>query len=459
MSLLSASQDRGDIQSPSRLIDVDRALKSPGADPQQSALGPIGRQSVFKPLTRLQAVSRSLLLRRLAGLRNGSLEIADVDGARRVGAESPEAPTGRINVHNPRFYPTTIFGGELAAAESYLRGDWDVDDLLTAMRVLARETPDDSALARVIARCTRPVRAAWNWMRRNTRAGSRRNISAHYDLSNEFFQMMLDPTMTYSCGIFESPESTLEEASSTKYDRICRKLLLRPQDHVLEIGTGWGGFALHAASHYGCRVTTTTISQQQHDFARERIDQAGLGDRITLLQQDYRDLSGSYDKLVSIEMIEAVGHRFLDIYFAQCCRLLKPDGMMALQAITIPDGRYDAYRRSVDFIQRYIFPGGCLPSISAIGGALRRTDFHLLHAEDFSAHYARTLACWRRNFWSNAESVRQLGFDERFMRMWHYYLCYCEAGFRERQIGICQMLLAKPGCRRASLVGPLPVGG
>jgi cyclopropane-fatty-acyl-phospholipid synthase len=294
---------------------------------------------------------------------------------------------------------------------------------------------------------------AVNWLRRNTRTGSKRNIADHYDLSNDFFAAMLDPTMTYSSGVFLTSTSTLAEASAEKYDRICRKLLLTPNDHVLEIGTGWGGFALHAAKHYGCQVTTTTISQEQHAFAATRIREALLEDRITLLSDDYRDLHGHYDKLVSIEMIEAVGEKFLPEYFSKCSELLKPEGMMLLQAITIPDFRYDRYRKSVDFIQRYVFPGGFLPSIGAIGdGISRSTDFRFFHAEDFGSHYARTLFLWRRNFWENIDKVRSLGFDERFIRTWHYYLCYCEAGFRERQIGVSQLLLAKPACRREPLL-------
>jgi cyclopropane-fatty-acyl-phospholipid synthase len=394
-----------------------------------------------------------LILRRLAGLTSGTLVMTDADGAHRIGTNSGDGCEARITVRNSRFYSRTVLGGSLAAAESYLQGEWDCEDLLGVLRLLGRENAECSKLERGFADVIRPARATWNWLRRNTRSGSRRNIAAHYDLSNDFFQLMLDPTMTYSAGIFESPAATLEEASRAKYDRICRKLALSPQDHVVEIGTGWGDFALHAASNYGCRVTTTTISQQQHSFAQERIHRRGLSDRITVLLQDYRDLSGSYDKLVSIEMIEAVGHRFLDTYFAKCCQLLKPDGMMALQAITIPDQRYDEYRKNVEFIQRYIFPGGCLPSFSAIGGALKRgTDFRLVHSEDFAEHYAETLARWRQNFWFHADRVRRLGFDERFMRMWNYYLCYCEAGFRERQIGVSQVLLSRPDSRR-SLVG------
>ncbi len=322
-------------------------------------------------------------------------------------------------------------------------------NLTTAMRVLAQ---NDEVLAGVetgAARLVRPLRAAVNWLRRNTRAGSKRNISAHYDLSNDFFALMLDPTMTYSSGVFPSPAATLEEASIEKYDRICRKLQLSPQDHVLEIGTGWGGFAEHAVKNYGCRVTTTTISDEQHAYAKQRFQEAGIADRVSLLKDDYRDLRGTYDKLVSIEMIEAVGEKFLPGYFAKCSELLKPHGMMCLQAITIPDHRYDTYRKSVDFIQRYIFPGGFLPSMGAMARCIGRgTDFRFLHVEDFAPHYATTLAHWRRNFWREIEAVRSLGFDERFIRTWHYYLCYCEAGFRERQIGVAQLVLTKPACRR-----------
>jgi len=294
----------------------------------------------------------------------------------------------------------------------------------------------------------RMLRAAAHWCRRNTRAGSKRNIAAHYDLSNEFFSLMLDPTMTYSSGIFDRPGMTLEQASIEKYDRICRRIDLRPGDHLLEIGTGWGGFAEHAVRNYGCRVTTTTISEEQYAYAAQRFRAAGIGRRINLLRHDYRDLSGTFDKLVSIEMIEAVGESFLPGYFEKCSRLLKPDGLFCLQAITIPDHRYASYRRSVDFIQQYIFPGGFLPSVGAIARCVGdRTDFRFLQLEDFGPDYAETLARWRHNFWREIPKVKALGFDKRFIRTWHYYLCYCEAGFHERQIGVAQILLSKPAFR------------
>ena len=395
-------------------------------------------------------------MRRLANLQTGQLTVVDRNGAHEFGQLGASGPAATITVHDRRFYRAVVLGGSLGAAEAYIRGDWDSTDLTAAMRVLAQNTRVLAGVERGATKLLVPLRSAVNRWRRNTRAGSKRNIGAHYDLSNDFLALMLDPTMTYSSGIFPSPTSTLETASIEKYDRICRKLQLTPHDHVLEIGTGWGGFAEHAARRYGCRVTTTTISDQQHAYASRRFRDGSLQNRVQLLKHDYRDLSGKYDKLVSIEMIEAVGQKFLPGYFSKCSELLKPNGMMVLQAITIPDHRYDRYRKSVDFIQQYIFPGGFLPSIGAIGGCLARgTDFRFFHAEEFGQDYARTLAAWRRNFWERMDRIQSLGFDERFIRTWHYYLCYCEAGFRERQIGVSHILLTKPACRRAPILDRL----
>ena len=336
----------------------------------------------------------------------------------------------------------------MGAGESYRDGYWSCDDLVALIQIFARNMQASSDLG-----------GAWNALfdlghqvvhrfKRNTRAGSRRNIAAHYDLSNEFYSLFLDETMTYSSGVFPDEGSSMKDASIEKYDRICRKLRLVPSDHVIEIGTGWGGFAEHAVRHYGCRVTTTTISKQQHDYAQQRFAAAGVEGHVSLLLSDYRDLSGQYDKLVSIEMIEAVGHEYLDTFFAKCSRLLKPDGLAAIQAITIPDQRYEQYRRSVDFIQKYIFPGGCLPSLGAMTTSVGRvTDLQFAHLEDFAEHYARTLRCWRESFHANSDAIRTLGMTERFQRLWDYYFCYCEGAFREKQIGVCQMLLQKPGNR------------
>jgi cyclopropane-fatty-acyl-phospholipid synthase len=300
---------------------------------------------------------------------------------------------------------------------------------------------------------TAPLRRLLHWLNRNSRDGSRRNIAAHYDLGNDLFALMLDETMAYSCGIYQRADATLHEAQVAKFERICRKLRLSPADHLLEIGTGWGGFAIHAASRYGCRVTTTTISREQHDWAREKIEAAGLSDRVTLLLDDYRDLGGRYDKLVSIEMIEAVGARYLDTYTAQCARLLEPHGAMLLQAITIQDQLYEEALESVDFIQRFIFPGSFIPSVSAVTDSVRRvTDFKVFHLEDIGPHYATTLRHWRENFFARLPEVHRLGYPDAFVRMWEYYLCYCEGGFLERQLGDVQMLLTRPGCRLPPVV-------
>ena len=392
-------------------------------------------------------------MRRLARISTGRLIIRDGGRTSVCGHPDPSENEAVIEVRDHRFYRAVALGGGLGAAEAYIRGYWESADLTAAMCVLSRNAEALKGVENGPARLLRPFRVATSWLRRNTRAGSKRNIAAHYDLSNDFFALMLDPTMTYSSGVFPTPTSTLEEASVEKYDRICRKLQLTPDDHVLEIGTGWGGFAEHAARRYGSRVTTTTISEQQYAYARQRFRNAELDDCISLLKEDYRDLHGEYDKLVSIEMMEAVGERFLPSYFAKCAELLRPDGMAVLQAITIPDHRYDNYRRSVDFIQRYIFPGGFLPSFRAIGDCLgRATDFRFFHCEDFGSHYAETLAHWRRRFWNNIAAIRSLGFDQQFIRTWHYYLCYCEAGFRERQIGVSQIVLSKPACRRPPIL-------
>lgn len=394
-----------------------------------------------------------MVLGRLQAIQRGVVQVHEGSACYTLGDAEPGEAPAVLTVHSPRFYRRVALGGALGAAESYLDGEWDSPDLVAAIRVLARNA---EALARVesgAARLVRPARAVLHWLRRNTRAGSRRNIAAHYDLSNEFFGLMLDPTMTYSSGVYPHEGASLRDASQEKYDRVCRKLRLQPGDHVLEIGAGWGGFAEHAAREYGCRVTTTTISKQQHAYAAERLGAAGLSDRVTLLSQDYRDLSGQFDKLVSIEMIEAVGERFLPAFFGKCSSLLRPEGMMLLQSITIPDHRYQQYRRSVDFIQRYIFPGGFLPSPGAITQCLgSHTDFRLAHLEDFGAHYARTLRDWRGNFSAQLDRVRRLGFDQRFIRTWTYYLSYCEAAFWERQIGVAQLLLTKPASRAEPLI-------
>ncbi len=399
---------------------------------------------------------RRLAWQRLGALEHGRLTVEDGDQSRTFGESGAGSLSATIRVHDPRFYRRLIFGGSLGAAEAYIHGFWHCDNLVNLVRVFCRNAELSSGLERGVVGMLSPLRLFAHRMRRNTHSGSRRNITAHYDLGNDFFSLFLDPTLAYSCAIFPAGESTLLEASEAKFDRICHKLELKPEDHLLEIGSGWGGFALYAGRKYGCRITTTTISQKQYEFSRDLIREAGLADRVTVRMQDYRRLRGSYDKLVSIEMIEAVGYQYFDTYFRLCSELLKPQGMMLLQAIVIPDQRYDRYRRSVDFIQRYIFPGGCLPSIGAICRSIgRTTDFQLFHLEDITRHYAETLACWRRQFQTNFDQVKKLGFSEQFIRTWEFYFCYCEGGFRERAIGDVQILLTKPACRRAAILPPL----
>lgn len=405
----------------------------------------------------LDRLAERALRGRLAGLEHGSLTLADGADVRHFGRRSERCPlAATVRVHDPRFYSEIAFGGSIGAGEAYMQGYWSVDDLTALMRILLQNRSVLDGMETGLARFTAPVQKALHWAARNTHGGSRRNIAAHYDLGNEFFRLFLDPTMTYSSAVFERAGMTLEEASVAKLDRICRKLDLKADDHVVEIGTGWGGFALHAARHYGCRVTTTTISRRQYELAGERVAAAGLADRITLLLEDYRDLGGKYDKLVSIEMIEAVGHHFYDAYFRKCGELLKPEGMMLLQAITIADQRYESARRAVDFIQRYIFPGSCIPSVTVMGNAIARvTDMRLYHLEDIGPHYATTLRLWRENMFANLDRVRALGYPEEFIRMWEFYFCYCEGGFAERAIGDVQMLLVKPLARPHPIVPPL----
>jgi cyclopropane-fatty-acyl-phospholipid synthase len=304
-----------------------------------------------------------------------------------------------------------------------------------------------------MARLTAPLHRLVHALRPNTRSGSRKNIAAHYDLGNDFFELWLDETMTYSSGLFERADATLAEASTAKLDRLCRKLDLQPGDRLLEIGCGWGSMALHAAGRYGVHVTATTISDEQYALAAERVARAGLGDKVTLIKEDYRDLQGTWDKLVSVEMIEAVGASHLDTYLRACSRLLEPDGLFALQAITIADQHYERARDSVDFIKRHIFPGSFIPCVTAIVSSATNTgDMRLVNQEDMGPHYARTLAAWRENLRDRWDDARSRGYGDDFLRLWDYYLAYCEGGFAERFLGVSQMLFAKPGNRRESVL-------
>jgi cyclopropane-fatty-acyl-phospholipid synthase len=374
-------------------------------------------------------------------IRIGSLLVRDGDSAERFG--DPNAEPVEIVVHDPRFYPAVAFDGHLGSGESYALGWWSASDLTAVVRLMHQNRETLQALETGWARLLQPVRWLAHALHRNTRGGSKRNIEAHYDLSNDFFKLFLDETMTYSCGIFERPDASLRDASIAKYEHMAALIELGPENHVLEIGTGWGGFAIHAAREYGCRVTTTTISQQQFDLATQRVREAGLEDRITVLKKDYRDLTGTYDRLVSIEMIEAVGHEYYGTFFEKCASLLEPGGRMALQAITIEDHRYESTRREVDFIKKYIFPGSNIPSVTALCVAASTTELRLVQANEIGLHYAETLRRWRAAFMENLTGIYALGFDERFARLWDFYFCYCEGGFLEGAIGDVQLAFTK----------------
>jgi cyclopropane-fatty-acyl-phospholipid synthase len=372
-----------------------------------------------------------------------STTIADRSFARRGDTEEADA---RVEVADPApFWRSVAFGGHIGAAEAYVAGAWSTPDLVSLVRLFLRNRDVLDGLESGWARLARPLRRALHALNRNTLRGSARNIHAHYDLGNEFFAHFLDETLTYSAGVFERPDSSLREASEAKYDRICRKLRLGPHDRVVEIGSGWGGFALHAAERYGCRVTTTTISREQHALASSRVAAAGLSDRVEVRLDDYRRLDGTFDKLVSIEMIEAVGHAYYGTFFETCARLLEPDGLAAIQAITIEDRLYEAARRDVDFIKRYIFPGSCIPSVSVLARAAGPSGLRLVDLEDLTPHYAETLRRWRENFDAGWDAIAALGFDERFRRLWEFYLCYCEGGFTERVLASAQLVFAQPG--------------
>jgi cyclopropane-fatty-acyl-phospholipid synthase len=397
-------------------------------------------------------LARKLLLGAMENLTVGSMTIHDGDETVTLGnRDNPAEPHAEVVVHDRSVYRKVLLGGTVASGESYIAGDWSSPDLTEVTRLFSANLP---MMEEVEAQQHWYLRLAMklaHQMNRNTHEGSRRNIAAHYDLGNDFFQLFLDPTMMYSSAVFETPRMGLEEAAVAKLDEICRQLELSPGDHLVEIGTGWGGMAIHAATRYGCRVTTTTISREQFEHTRERVRELGLEDRITVLCEDYRNLTGEYDKLVSIEMIEAVGHEFYADYFATCSRLLKPHGKMVIQAITISDQRYEMARKTVDYIKRYIFPGGCLPSISVIANHIAgQTDMQMVHLRDITYDYALTLAHWRDRFLAHLDEVRAQGFDDHFIRMWEFYLAYCEGGFRERIIGTVQLAFAKPDYRPAT---------
>ena len=399
----------------------------------------------------LQNSARKLVLAKLSNLQHGQLTLIENGKAQTFGQDSDLKAT--ITVNDAHFYGEIAFGGSIGAGEAYMLGYWSADNLTHVIRIMCLNQSVMDTLEGGFQWLSKPLLKCLHWLNRNTADGSRKNIAAHYDLGNDFFALWLDPTMMYSAAIYADGNIDLQAASHKKLEIICQKLDLKPSDHVVEIGTGWGGCAIYAAQHYGCEVTTTTISTQQYTLAKQRVEAAKLQDKITLLLNDYRDLTGKFDKLVSIEMIEAVGHQFYDTYFAKCASLLNPNGLALIQAITIVDQRFESAKNSVDFIQRYIFPGSNIPSITALlASATKVSDLRLLDCEDIGPHYATTLAAWRVNFFNKINDVRALGYSEEFIKMWEFYLCYCEGGFAERALGDAHLLLAKPENRRSALI-------
>jgi cyclopropane-fatty-acyl-phospholipid synthase len=411
----------------------------------------------LRELPRVDAAVRAAVLRVLSTIRNGELEIVEDGGLRhRFGSMATFPVRAVLRVHRASFYRSLI-RGSIGAARSYTEGAWDCDDLVSLVRLAIRNLDTLDRVQAAMAPVLRPLRTAGDWLNRNTRQRSRENIAQHYDIGNDLFELMLDETMSYSSGIFETPKVTLRDASLAKIDRLCRKLELGPTDHLVEIGSGWGALAVHAAENYGCRVTTTTISAEQHRLATERVRRHGVEDRVTVLLDDYRDLRGSFTKLVSVEMIEAIGWRYFETYFDACSRLLTREGLAAIQAICQPHRSFLATRGTSTFINAHVFPGGICPSLESLIDAAEATgDLQLVGLEDITSSYPLTLAAWRTNFLANADRLHPR-FDERFRRFWLLYLCLCEAGFTERRISDVQLLFAKsafPAARLPRWSGP-----
>ena len=391
-----------------------------------------------------EPLTQRLVQRALGAVEGGTLSISTSGQARTYGQGDPEV---QLSVHNPAFFRQLALQGSVGAGESYMDGHWDCDDLVALVRIMARNRP---ALERLDGWTAAPLalaNALAHWRRRNSKRGSRRNIGAHYDLGNDLFRLFLDERMIYSAAVFDRGDETLEQASEAKLTRLCRKLELKTGEHLLDIGCGWGGLALFAAERFDCRVTAITISEAQRQHACRLVADHGLDGQVEIKLCDYRDLRGRYDKLVSVEMVEAVGHEYLDAYFRACARLLRPDGLMALQAIVIRDSTYRRALRQADFIKKHIFPGGFIPSVSVLTAAAAKADLSLANLEDFASDYALTLREWRCRLDANAARAEALGFDERFVRLWRFYFAYCEGGFMERAISDVQMLFTMPSRR------------
>ena len=404
-----------------------------------------------KKSTFLTSIFKSGLQKKFKNLETGHISVNDGDETFTFGDSNSDEKVS-VDIHSQEFYVMTGSGGALGIAEAYVAGYWSSDDVVKLFQIILRNRNILLSLEKGFAKLIKPINKMIHRGRQNTLKGSKENILAHYDLSNDFYKLWLDPSMTYSCAFFNNDSVTLEEASIEKLDRICRKLDLSEDDSVLEIGTGWGSFSIHAAKNYGCKITTTTISDAQFDYARSRIKDEGLESKITLINKDYRDLDGKYDKIVSIEMIEAVGYEYIPDYFSKLSSLLNNNGLVALQGITYNDQNFEVYKDSVDFIKKYIFPGSCLISIAQIIDVIKKdTDLAMVDMEDITKHYAVTLNRWRKNFMDVIPKVKEMGYSQAFINMWEFYFLYCEAGFSERNIGDVQMIFAKSGSRNINI--------
>jgi cyclopropane-fatty-acyl-phospholipid synthase len=404
-------------------------------------------QTMFDNLGWFDRLCRKFTLEFLGQLKQGDITLVEGEERIQLGEVGSELKV-TLTVLDPAFYQKLVLAGSVGGGEAYIYGYWRCDNLTALVRIFGRNLPLLDKMDSTWSRLSRPLLKALNWRNSNSKEQAKKNIAAHYDLGNEMYKLFLDKSMMYSSAVFPDDNTDLATAQQYKLKQICDKLQLKPTDHLVEIGTGWGGMAIFAAQHYGCKVTTTTISAEQLAYAKTQVEALGLQDKITLLFEDYRDLTGQFDKLVSIEMIEAVGDNYLDEYFEKCASLLKPDGLMVLQAITIVDQRYQQYVREVDFIKRFVFPGGCLPSISRMATAVSlRTDLVIRQINDIGFDYAKTLKLWCDNFMHQRDAVHQLGYDDNFIRLWHFYLCYCEGGFMERATSAVHMVLSKPDNR------------
>jgi cyclopropane-fatty-acyl-phospholipid synthase len=401
-----------------------------------------------RDLSTMDKLFRNVVLGLLKQLQEGCLVVKERGQVVGRFGQADSELKAEIDIQKPAFFRRFLFGGSIGAAELFLDESWTTPNLTHVIQVFARNLPALDAAEAKLSWLLLPIQKFEHWRRNNSKRQAKENISAHYDLGNELYKAFLDPALQYSSAVYPSAQASLAEAQQYKLKRLCDSLELNENDHLLEIGTGWGGLAVFAAKHYGCKVTTTTISDEQHAYTAALIEREGLGDKITLLKKDYRDLEGQFDKLVSVEMIEAVGRKYMATFFKTCSRLLKPQGKMALQAITIADQRMRSYASSVDFIQKYIFPGGFLPSLTMMAEMFtKHTDMVVRHVDDIGFDYAKTLEDWRVNFNKAHPQLQQYGYDERFGRMWNYYLCYCEGGFLERTVSAVQLVATKPQCR------------